>query len=120
MDRMFPGLKKRKCPKCGTAMKESKLPSGVEIDRCPECDGIWLDHGELKEILRERISERANPRDMARADRSDRMCPDCERDLFERHFPGSSVRIDQCIHCAGIFLDGGELDEIRRVVKAQD
>ncbi|MFW6044526.1 MAG: zf-TFIIB domain-containing protein [Planctomycetota bacterium] len=120
MQRMFPGLKKRKCPQCGVSMEASRTSSGVEIDRCPECDGIWLDHGELREIVQAKISERANPRDMAAADRSERMCPDCERELFEHHFGDSSVRIDQCIHCAGIFLDSGELTEIRRAVKEND
>lgn len=39
------------CPCC----KESKLVmserSGVEIDYCPNCRGVWLDRGELDKIL---------------------------------------------------------------------
>jgi ribosomal protein L37AE/L43A len=77
---------------------------------------MWLDHGELKEILQRRISERANPRDMAAANACERICPECERHLFERHFVG--CEIDQCIHCAGIFLDGGELKQIQAAVRA--
>lgn len=117
MERRFPGLRKRHCPECNVRMNQVQIGDGIEVERCPECDGIWLDHGELKEILQERISERANPRDMAAADRSHRMCPDCDRELFERHFINSRVRIDQCIQCAGIFLDGGELEQIRGFIE---
>jgi uncharacterized protein len=39
-----------KCPKCG--MDLQTLTKGkVEIDTCFNCKGIWLDHGELEEIL---------------------------------------------------------------------
>ena len=38
-----------KCPKCGSGLEEINF-QGVMIDRCPDCQGIWLDHGEL-EIL---------------------------------------------------------------------
>jgi Zn-finger nucleic acid-binding protein len=110
---MFPGLRTRHCPDCGAEMKETRM-HGVDLDLCPECNGIWLDHGELKEILQRRISERANPRDMAAANACDRTCPECKRHLFVRHFAG--CEIDQCINCAGIFLDGGELEQIQEAV----
>jgi uncharacterized protein len=38
-----------KCPKCGSDMEEINYQD-VMIDKCPDCKGIWLDHGEL-EIL---------------------------------------------------------------------
>jgi Zn-finger nucleic acid-binding protein len=31
--------------------------SGVEIDYCPECRGVWLDRGELDKILDRAASE---------------------------------------------------------------
>jgi hypothetical protein len=38
-----------KCPRCGVTMLPQ--PSGsVTIDKCPQCEGVWLDKGEL-EIL---------------------------------------------------------------------
>ena len=39
-----------KCPKCGTDLEEVNLQD-VMIDRCPECEGIWLDHGELEFLV---------------------------------------------------------------------
>ena len=36
-----------KCPKCGSNLEEINYEK-VMIDRCPDCKGIWLDHGELE------------------------------------------------------------------------
>lgn len=36
-----------KCPKCGADLKEKKFHSMV-IDVCPECNGTWMDAGELE------------------------------------------------------------------------
>ena len=38
-----------RCPKCGGQLNE-KLFRGVMIDVCQDCEGVWLDRGEL-EIL---------------------------------------------------------------------
>ncbi len=39
-----------KCPNDSTTLVMSER-SGVEIDYCPECRGVWLDRGELDKIL---------------------------------------------------------------------
>ncbi len=38
------------CPKCNVALAMSDR-SGVEIDYCPQCRGVWLDRGELDKII---------------------------------------------------------------------
>ena len=38
------------CPKCGMSLKEIEC-KGVNIDKCAQCDGIWLDAGELETVL---------------------------------------------------------------------
>jgi len=43
------------CPIDGTALVMTDR-SGVEIDYCPKCRGVWLDRGELDKII-----ERAAP-----------------------------------------------------------
>lgn len=40
-----------RCPKCGAQMVEQDL-SGVKIDKCPACHGIYLDAGELEALVR--------------------------------------------------------------------
>jgi len=38
------------CPNCGETMRERDR-SGVKIDFCPSCKGVWLDRGELDKII---------------------------------------------------------------------
>ena len=45
-----------KCPKCGADLEE-KAFGEVKVDVCPECDGVWLDKGEM-ELLRHVESSR--------------------------------------------------------------
>lgn len=44
-----------KCPNCNVDLVMSER-SGVEIDYCPTCRGVWLDRGELDKII-ERSSD---------------------------------------------------------------
>ena len=39
-----------KCPTDNATLVMSER-SGIEIDYCPECRGVWLDRGELDKIL---------------------------------------------------------------------
>lgn len=39
-----------KCPNCNVNLVMSDR-SGIEIDYCPECRGVWLDRGELDKII---------------------------------------------------------------------
>jgi uncharacterized protein len=39
-----------KCPNCATNLLMTNR-SGVEIDYCPQCRGIWLDKGELDKLI---------------------------------------------------------------------
>ena len=35
-----------RCPKCGMELIEIEF-KGIKIDKCFQCDGVWLDAGEL-------------------------------------------------------------------------
>lgn len=39
-----------KCPTDGATLVMSER-SGIEIDYCPDCRGVWLDRGELDKII---------------------------------------------------------------------
>lgn len=49
-----------KCPIDGTALVIAER-SGVEIDYCPQCRGVWLDRGELDKIIERGASYAAPP-----------------------------------------------------------
>ena len=40
------------CPRCDGSLKE-EVYDKVHIDRCDTCNGVWLDAGELEQIVRE-------------------------------------------------------------------
>jgi hypothetical protein len=40
-----------KCPKCGMNLVEIDYKS-IKIDRCSSCEGVWLDTGELSQIVK--------------------------------------------------------------------
>ena len=40
-----------KCPVCGESLRAVERV-GVAIDHCPTCQGLWLDQGELAELVR--------------------------------------------------------------------
>jgi Zn-finger nucleic acid-binding protein len=44
------------CPACRVNLVMSER-SGVEIDYCPQCRGVWLDRGELDKILERSAAE---------------------------------------------------------------
>jgi len=43
------GLHYMRCPKCGMELIEIDY-KGIKVDRCSECEGIWLDAGELETV----------------------------------------------------------------------
>ena len=49
-----------KCPNCEERLIMTER-SGVEIDYCPNCRGVWLDKGELDKII-----EKSSPAQSAR------------------------------------------------------
>ena len=61
-----------KCPVDGATLVMTDR-SGVEIDYCPECRGVWLDRGELDKIIERSASApppppSAPPREAYRGD----------------------------------------------------
>ena len=58
-----------KCPVDDATLLMSER-SGVEIDYCPECRGVWLDRGELDKLI-ERADDDRDDRDRDRDHRRD-------------------------------------------------
>ena len=54
--------------------------SGVEIDYCPQCRGVWLDRGELDKILERSAADLAPPPQQAPFAERGHASPDYRRD----------------------------------------
>ncbi|MBD3387941.1 MAG: hypothetical protein GF416_02730 [Candidatus Altiarchaeales archaeon] len=92
-----------KCPKDGCEMKE-KTEDDIKVDECPECDGVWLDWGELQRATDNRVTEyEVNYRG-----KSGRNCPRCGNRMRKGDL--HSVIVEEC-EC-GLFFDKGEIRQI--------
>ena len=104
------------CPVCKNAMITLELAE-VEIDHCIECGGIWLDAGELEQLLGEQ--EKAKQLlDSFKVDTSStekpRRCPICDKKM-RKIIVGESMPvllIDKCRRGDGLWFDKGELHDI--------
>jgi Zn-finger nucleic acid-binding protein len=68
------------CPTDGTELRRFER-SGVHVDACPTCRGVWLDRGELDKIVeRERADLEDFEREIRGGDRDDDRDDDRERD----------------------------------------
>lgn len=124
------------CPRCRAGLLEVAFPgTAVLVDRCPDCQGIWLDGGELealKTCLRDVVSradesgeEPAVGRralvliaDAELAAERRGTCPKCEAGLWYLRRDGSTI--EQCSACGGMWLDAGELTAALGVYRRVD
>jgi Zn-finger nucleic acid-binding protein len=49
-----------KCPNCNVNLVMTER-SGIEIDYCPDCRGVWLDRGELDKIIERSSAQNTQP-----------------------------------------------------------
>ena len=109
------------CVKCTSVLDKSRV-GDVEVDLCPSCGGLWLDHGEIERIgrgqegevskLRQALTGSPKPEP---ASETTTHCPACPGSLKEVVL--GPVHVDYCGKCHGVFLDKGELDQAMAAVK---
>lgn len=110
-----------KCPACLHELAEFVI-GGVTVDACQGgCAGIWFDAFELQrvddrhEIAGDTVLNlQRDPQVVVDATRK-RDCPRCDGIKLKRQFfnPRLRIEVDHCPHCAGYWLDAGELEKIR-------
>ena len=120
------------CPNCDAALRTIDY-EGIRIETCDGCAGEWLDADELGHIVKVR-EVRFNPderRAIAQAagitgvkledvDR-DLKCPKCGATTDAINYGGDTgIVIDRCTGCAGLWLDGTELEKIQQLVEGWD
>lgn len=114
-------LKDLMCPHCNITM-DKVLEIESILDHCPECGGVWCEDNELEEITRERdVFLRDDiPRKFVKKRPEDVVkyikCPQCQEPMNRMNFGKiSGIIVDVCPN-HGIWLDSGELEEIRAFI----
>jgi Zn-finger nucleic acid-binding protein len=110
------------CPKCGKPFETVGL-GGVRVERCAQCGGTWYDKNELR-VLKDRESggdycwidvDLWKDAGKFRARRQQRYsCPRDGQPMTTVHYGESSIAVDICSQCQGIWLNEGEYREIVR------
>ncbi len=106
------------CPKCDVALILLEF-KGVEVDYCPSCEGLWLDHGEIERLLERTggvgtdcFQEFVEADVRSETGRPAYLCPRCDRALKEvvrRGADGEELRLDRCPGNDGVWFDKNEL-----------
>jgi Zn-finger nucleic acid-binding protein len=111
-----------KCLNCEDVdMKKVTCGPDLTVEQCESCGGLWLDAGELINIL-ELGDFYINHLDtsLKRPVEKNRIreCPRCEVVLQPKHPKNlPDILIDICPDCKGIWLDRGELVKLSKISK---
>jgi Zn-finger nucleic acid-binding protein len=102
-----------RCPKCRHSdLREARVKStGVKVDSCPQCKGVWFDAGELQAVLSVAAKELRIPPNALKS--AVLNCPRCSSALYRFPYPRTKVKVEMCKDCGGLWLDAGEFNEIK-------
>jgi Zn-finger nucleic acid-binding protein len=110
------------CPRCQHPLAVTYIDdckTAIEVDKCPNCKGIWFDKDELSQI--ESIIEPTFVEIRHLPDKEEQFetlhCPKCNNSPRLQkaiHPRDKKVIIDYCPYCEGIWLDKGELEAIQQ------
>jgi Zn-finger nucleic acid-binding protein len=107
------------CPKCfeKTHRREVEIfGPNIYVDICSKCEGIWLDKGELGKLLKDKKLTDYLTKDIGTQSKSELVCPRCGG-LMDIE-SADEVEVDVCLSCNGVWLDKGELKELKAKAKA--
>lgn len=115
------------CPACDNPLTQIEA-GGVLVDICKGgCGGIWFDNYEFQKFDEPHESAgetllkiEMNPGTCDTGSRHS--CPKCSGIILSRHFMSvkRKVEIDECPQCGGIWLDAGELGQIRNLFNTEE
>lgn len=117
-----------KCPACSRELSEVTV-GGLNVDVCRGgCGGIWFDNFELQkvdeaaELNLERLLDVEHDPSVRVDFAARRHCPRCLDIVLMRHGYGGhrAVQVDSCPKCGGVWLDAGELAQIRKESAQKD
>jgi Zn-finger nucleic acid-binding protein len=112
------------CPGCGKPLDEYTVFS-MRFEGCPACKGIWLFKDELRRLKNKVahgsmrwLNDEINNIEKTSAVATKRVCPKCKNvKMVSALFGKSSIVIDWCPQCHGMWLDQDEFDSVTEYLK---
>src|SRR5262245_28765633 len=106
-----------KCPHCPVELLRT-VHREVEFDRCARCGGLWFDRNEIAKFNHFDSDFPLRPEQPVFGEVTSLLCPRCVVPLSRSEYkPGGLLQVERCDRCKGVWLDGGELETIRRLVR---
>ena len=106
------------CPKCKIELKP-KVIGETTVDECSKCKGLWFDKDELRKVkdftdsdLNWLDFEIWKHEDKFIQKKTSLICPNCNTNTKSINYGDTSIEIDFCPTCKGIWLDKGEFNKI--------
>ena len=88
------------CPTCPEYVLVMADRSGIEIDYCPNCRGVWLDRGELDKIIERSTTQQQSVR---RDSKDDDQRSEKREDKYDDRREGSYPRKKKSSFLGDIF-----------------
>jgi Zn-finger nucleic acid-binding protein len=92
---------------------------GIDVDRCPTCKGAWYDADELAllEATVTRDEEQRRGTIEFATHQSALSCPVCGVAMRAFNYRAYNLELDACPREHGFWLDAGEADRVREVMR---
>jgi Zn-finger nucleic acid-binding protein len=107
-----------RCPRDKTPLDIGR-EHDIEVDACPQCGGAWYDDEELV-LLESTVADdddhRSGMVDYAKR-QSELDCPVCGQRMRAFNYRAYNLELDACLEEHGFWLDRGEADHVRQVMR---
>jgi len=105
------------CPKCNASLSPEEL-SGVSVDACSTCGGLWLDRSRLDNyVANYLVASGFHKHPAALLEKPSApthlRCPRCQTQTLNL-VKFREVAVEACPTCQGVFLDRGEAERIAK------
>ncbi|MDA1189197.1 MAG: zf-TFIIB domain-containing protein [Chloroflexi bacterium] len=104
------------CPHCGASLDLDKR-YGIEMDKCPNDHGWWLDHHEMMELEQEAAEDAATETTYYARRESTLKCPVCRKLMDTFNYRANNVPIEFCTDNHGWWLDKGEVKQVMDLMR---
>ncbi len=106
------------CPNCKIELHPKSI-QGIEIEECKQCEGIWFENDELRQV-KDKIDSDLNWMDFEILKHPEKFkptakrtnCPSCKKSMSVLDYDQTKVEIDYCVDCNGVWLEKNELEKI--------
>jgi Zn-finger nucleic acid-binding protein len=106
------------CPRCNVELEVEQYKE-IEIDRCPNCQGMWLDYPELDQLEDIAFDVDELKGTMVYSPRtSELLCPRCKQPMKAFEYRAYyDLELDFCPGEHGFWLDAGEEKRVLELMR---